>query len=156
VWARLRKKMAEWRHGVVQSWHYKVWRPTVWRIGRDGENNGKSSVYQHPKLAIATKTILAKVSIDSGLLPWSLLMMWRTWPQIVDGQAMDDSRPSIFREPWLLKKTSTSTTYLIGKSWLLKGHRDSRQGIKSTGIIKSLLWRKGRLVKDFRNFLYGR
>jgi hypothetical protein len=23
MWARLRKKMAEWRHGVVRSWHWK-------------------------------------------------------------------------------------------------------------------------------------
>jgi hypothetical protein len=33
--------------------------------------------------------------------------------------------------------TSTSTTYLIGKELMLKGHRDWRQGIKSTGIIKT-------------------
>jgi hypothetical protein len=45
---------------------------------------------------------------------------------------------------------------MIGKELMLRGRRDWRQGIKSTGIIKRLLQRKGRLVKEFRNFLYGR
>jgi hypothetical protein len=66
TWVWLRKKMAERRHGVVRSWHWKGWGPTVRIIDRDGEKNEKSSGYQHSKLVIATKWILAKVSIDPG------------------------------------------------------------------------------------------
>jgi hypothetical protein len=59
--------MAERRHDVVRSWHWKGWGPTVRRIDRDGKKNEKSSGYQHSKLVIAIKRILAKASPDPGL-----------------------------------------------------------------------------------------
>jgi hypothetical protein len=71
---------------------------------------------------------------------------------------MDDFSTLTFREPGLLKKISTSTasTWLAGKELMPQGRRDLRQETKSTGIPKRPLRRKGKLIKEFHNFLYER
>jgi hypothetical protein len=68
---------------------------------------------------------------------------------------MDDFSTLTFREPWLLKKTSTSiaSTWLVGRELMLQGRRDLRQETKSTVIIQLDFYEeKERLVKGFRNF----
>jgi hypothetical protein len=72
---------------------------------------------------------------------------------------MDDFSTWTFREPRLLKTTSTFTasTWLVGKELMLHGRRDWRQETKSTVIIQLDFYEeKGRSAKEFRNFLYGR
>jgi hypothetical protein len=51
---------------------------------------------------------------------------------------MDDFPTLIFREPWLLKKISTSvvSTWLVGRELTLQGCRDLRQETKSTVLIQ--------------------
>jgi hypothetical protein len=51
---------------------------------------------------------------------------------------MDDLSILTFQEPWLLKKTSTSTasTWLVGRELMLQGRRDWRQETKSTIIFQ--------------------
>jgi hypothetical protein len=51
---------------------------------------------------------------------------------------------------------STASTWLAGREMMLHGRRDWWQGIKSTGITKRPLRKKGRLTKEFHNFLYER
>jgi hypothetical protein len=57
TWSWPRKEMAEQRHDVIRSWHWKGWGPMVWRIDRGGENNKKSLGYPPSRLGIATKRI---------------------------------------------------------------------------------------------------
>jgi hypothetical protein len=101
------------------------------------EKNAKSSVYQHSKLAIATKGILGK----------SFHRSWVTYlldSEDLEGMSTDHGQIS---DGWLLdidfsrtltaQENSTSTTYLTEKELMLRGHRDWRQGTKSTRIIKT-------------------
>jgi hypothetical protein len=71
---------------------------------------------------------------------------------------MDDLSIITIREPWLLKRISTSkaSAWLAGKGSMRQGRRDLRHEAKSTGFSKRPLWRKGRLIKEFHNFLYER
>jgi hypothetical protein len=84
-----------------------------------------------------------------GVLPWA---------RTKNEYTMDDFPMLTIREPWLLKRVSTSnaSAWLAGKGSMLQGRRDSRQGINSTEISKGPLWRKGRLITEFHNFLYER
>jgi hypothetical protein len=97
-----------------------------------------------------------KLRLILGVLPCLILRIWRLWARTKHEYMMDDFSTLTFREPWLLKKISTSpaSTWLVGRNLMLQGRRDSRQGTNSTEISKRSLWRKGRLIKGFHNFLY--
>jgi hypothetical protein len=89
-----------------------------------------------------------------GVLPCLILRIWRLWARTKHEYTMDDFSTLTFREPWLLKKISTSSasTWLVGRNLMLQDHRDLRQ----TGISKRPLRKKWRLIKEFHNFLYER
>jgi hypothetical protein len=93
-----------------------------------------------------------------GVLPCSILRTWRLWARTENEYTMDDFSTLTIREPWLLQRISTSkaSTWLAGKGSMLQGRRDLRHEAKLTGISKRQLWRKGRLIKEFHNFLYER
>jgi hypothetical protein len=104
------------------------------------------------------KRSLAKASIDPG--GTSLFASEDSKVMITNQEqyTMDDFSTLAFREPWLLKKISTSTafTWLAGRELMPQGRQDLRQETKSTKISKRPLRRKGRPIKEFHNFLYER
>jgi hypothetical protein len=94
-------------------------------------------VYQHSKLAIATKGILGK-SFHRSWVTYlldseDLEGMSTDHGQISDGGLLDID----FSRTLTAQENSTSTTYLTEKELMLRGHRDWRQGTKSTRIIKT-------------------
>jgi hypothetical protein len=62
---------------------------------------------------------------------------------------MDDFSIMTFREPWLLKRISTSiaSTWLAGRELMLQGRRDVRQETKSTGISQKTIMKKRKANK---------
>jgi hypothetical protein len=101
----------ERHHRVLRSWHWKGWGPTVRRIDCDGEKNKKSSGYQHSKLVIATKIILAKTSIDPGFA--SLLVSEDLEGMITDhGRISDGWLSNIdFSRTLFAQENFTSTSF---------------------------------------------
>jgi hypothetical protein len=71
---------------------------------------------------------------------------------------MDDFSILTIREPWLIKRISTSnaSAWLAGGKLMPQGRRGLRRETKSTETSKRPLWRKGRLTKESHNFLYKR
>jgi hypothetical protein len=69
--------------------------------------------------------------------------------------AMDDFSILTIREPWLLKRISTSnaSAWLAGGKLMLQGRRELRQGTNSTEISKRPLRRKRKATKEFQCFL---
>jgi hypothetical protein len=80
-----------------------------------------------------------------GVLPCSILKIWRLWARTENEYTMDDFSTLTIQEPWLLKRISTSkaSAWLAGKELMLQGRRDSWQGTNSTEISKRPLRRKG-------------
>jgi hypothetical protein len=68
---------------------------------------------------------------------------------------MDDFSILTIREPWLLKRISTSnaSAWLAGGKLMLQGRRELRQGTNSTEISKRPLRRKRKATKEFQSFL---
>jgi hypothetical protein len=91
--ARSRKKMAEWHHNIVRSWHWRKMRSNglknwLWW----GEEWEELSV-QYSTFVIATKRSLAKASIDPGFTSShdseDLKGMSTDYGQISDGWLLD-------------------------------------------------------------------
>jgi hypothetical protein len=122
-----------------------------------GRRTRKLSV-QHSTLAIATKRSLAKASIDPGfttfLDPEDLEVMGMDQERMRDGRLLhkDFSRTLTTHESFYFYCFHLASR----KELMLQGRRDWQQGIKSTGITKRPLRRKGRLTKEFHNSLYER
>jgi hypothetical protein len=93
-----------------------------------------------------------------GVLPCSILRIWRLWARAKNEYTMDDFSMLTIREPWLLKRISMSmaSAWLAEKELILQGRRDWRRDAKSIGLSKRALWGKGRLIKEFPNLLYAR
>jgi hypothetical protein len=119
-----------------------------------GEDQEKLSVQRFMFAKATKRSVTKKLWSILGILPCSILRIWRLWAQTKHEYTMDDFSTLTFREPWLLKKISTSSasTWLVERNLMLQDHRDLRQ----TGISKRPLRRKGRLIKEFHNFLYER
>jgi hypothetical protein len=96
-----------------------------------------------------------KIQSIRGVLPCSILRIWRLWARTKHEYTMDNFSTLSFQEPWLLKKISTfpASTWLVERNLMLQGRRDLRRETKSTRISKRPLRKKGRLVKEFQNFL---
>jgi hypothetical protein len=89
-----------------------------------------------------------------GLLPCSILRIWRLWARTKNEYMMDDFSILTIREPWLLKRISTSnaSAWLAGRKLMLQGRRDLRQGTDSTEISKRPLRRKRKATKRVPKF----
>jgi hypothetical protein len=152
------EKMAEWRHDIVQSWNWWRWGSTVERIGHD---EGRPRQTQCTTLYVRESNKEKRnptAPIDPGrtsLLDSEDLNVVSTDR---DENVMDDFSILTIREPWLLKKISMSnaSAWLAGGKLMLLGRRDLRQETNSTELSKRPLWGKGRLIKEFHNFLYER
>jgi hypothetical protein len=89
-----------------------------------------------------------------GVLPCSILRIWRLWAWTKNEYTMDDFSTLTIREPWLLKRISTSnaSAWLAREKLMLQGRRDSRQETNSTEISKGPLWRKRKATKRVPKF----
>jgi hypothetical protein len=94
-----------------------------------------------------------------GVLPCSILRIWRLWARTKNEYTMDDFSMLTIREPWLVEKNFYFYCFHLAsrkrnrcyKVVEIGGMRSSRQGFP-----KDHLRRKGRLMKEFHHLLYER
>jgi hypothetical protein len=96
-----------------------------------------------------------KLRSTLGVLLCSIPRIWRLWARTKNGYTMDDFSTLTIREPWLLKRIcmSMASAWLAEKELMLQGCRDWWHEAESAGITKRSLWEKGRLIKEFPQFL---
>jgi hypothetical protein len=90
-----------------------------------------------------------------GVLPCSILRIWRLWARTKNEYTADDFSMLTIREPWLLEKNF----------YFYRFHLASRKGIDATRSswfttrdqfdrdFQKIIMRKGRLIKEFPQFL---
>jgi hypothetical protein len=94
-----------------------------------------------------------------GVLPCSILRIWRLWAQTKNEYTMDDFSTLTIREPWLLKRISTSkaSAWLAGKGFdAIRSSRLAAWGQVDRNYQRIITKGKGRLNKEFHPSLYER
>jgi hypothetical protein len=147
-------------HGCGRRWWSGVttsYGPNTGRMGSNGPKNRTWWGEEREELKVlvssahdCNKEELSK-SFDRPLVYF--LAQFRGLGGYEHGQAMYDFSTLTFREPWLLKKTSTSTAYRIGKVLIVK--RLSRLVARNQvdGDYQMTCTKKGSLVKGFCNLV---
>jgi hypothetical protein len=104
-------------------------------MGRDTRKAQCTMLYVHDSNKEKRSKTLRSIL---GVLPCLILKIWRLWARTKNGYTVDDFFIFTIREPCLLKiiSTSNASTWLARRESMLQGHRDSRQGTKSTEISK--------------------
>jgi hypothetical protein len=149
--------------GRVTSWRRTVVTLVTMRFNGQknwswwGEERESLSV-QHSMFVITIERSLAEASVDPGrtsLLDSEDLKVRSTDQERIHDQWLlhiDFSRTLTAQENFYVYCFHLASR----KELMLQGRRELRHEAKSTEISKRPLWGKGRLIKEFHNFLYER
>jgi hypothetical protein len=138
------------KDGGVTSWRHTV--VTLMTMGLNGLKNRPWWGEKRQKLSVQRCYVRdsnkqkrsKKLRSILGSPPCSILRIWRLWARTKNEYTLDDFSMLTIREPWLLKRISTSnaSTSLAGGDLMLQGLRDSRRGTNLTEISQKTITKK--------------